>query len=80
MIYVNLSLLCVIGVLLLYISYKTNNKEMFKLDMRDYADCSGDKHSADYNEYMLDSESLVSHVPKLPFEPNCRVFSRKGNH
>ena len=80
MIYVNLVLLCVIGLLLVYIAYKKNNTEMFSLDMRDYADCSGDKLSADHHDYMLDTDALVSHAPLMPYEATCKVNSRPGNH
>ena len=75
----NLVLLAVIVVLLVYVAYQ-NNREGFEWDKRDYSDCSGDKLDKDYVDYMLDQESLVSHVPEMPYEATCKVLSRPGNH
>ena len=82
MIHINLALLSIIALLLLYIAYKSNSKEMFdlELDKRDYSDCTGDRLDRDYVRYMLDNKSLVSHSPKKPYEATCRVLSRPGNH
>ena len=77
--YVNLALLTLIALMLIYIGYK-HNMEMFELNKRDYSDCSGEKLSADYEAYMLDDKSFVSHVPELPYEATCPVFVRPGNH